>query len=123
MRAILLAGILLPLTVAAAHADGDPVKGRMQFGPCSSCHLTQESDETKIGPNLHNVFGRKAGTRPEYMYSDAVRASGVIWSEDTLRKWIKKPTDFIPGTKMPFPGYDKEDWVENVIAYLKDATK
>jgi cytochrome c len=64
------------------------------------------------------VYGRKAGSVPDYNYSAGVRASTVIWTEETLDQWLTGPRAFIPGAKMTFHLSQKTDR-DDVIAYLK----
>ncbi len=51
---------------------------------CAQCHNLEESEGNKIGPNLHGLFGRKTGQVEGFSYTDANKAKGVTWSEDTL---------------------------------------
>ena len=37
---------------------------------CRTCHTTKEGDN-RLGPNLHNIIGRKAGSLQNYGYSSA----------------------------------------------------
>ena len=59
-KALILASMLLPLSVAA-QAAGDPVVGKKQFAPCSACHTVEKGGAAKLGPNLHGVIGRDVG--------------------------------------------------------------
>lgn len=111
----------LPLTTALA--EGDAAVGKRQFAPCSACHTVEEGGPNKVGPNLFGVIGREAGAREDFAYSPALKNSGVVWTEDNLRAWIKKPMSFIKGTKMPFAGYASTAIQDNVIAYLKETTQ
>ncbi|HSM40924.1 MAG TPA: cytochrome c family protein, partial [Afifellaceae bacterium] len=114
-----LAAVLL---AAPAHADGDAAKGKKVFNKCKACH-NADSEKNKVGPHLVGLFGRKAGSLEDYSYSDAMASSDVVWSAETLATYLEKPKDFIPGTKMVFAGLKKEDQIEDVIAYLEEATK
>lgn len=82
---------------------------------CSACHAP---DHNMTGPMLAGVFGRKAGTAPNYPYSDALRQSKVVWGIDTLDKWLAGPQTFVPGAKMPIRVLDANAR-RDLIAYLR----
>jgi cytochrome c len=103
-------------------ASGDPKAGKVVFIQCAACH-SLEPDENKQGPSLAGIFGRKAGTVEDFNYSDANKNSGIVWDEAILRKYLPDPQSVVPGTKMAFPGLKDPKQVEDVIAYLKEATK
>jgi cytochrome c len=103
-------------------ASGDPKAGKVIFVQCAACH-SLEPDENKQGPRLAGIFGRKAGTVEDFNYSDANKNSGIVWDEATLRKYLPDPQAAVPGTKMAFPGLKDPKQVEDIIAYLKEATK
>ncbi len=44
---------------------------------------------------------------------------GLVWSAETLDKYLSNPAAMIPGNKMTFAGLKKEDDREDVIAYLE----
>jgi cytochrome c len=85
---------------------------------CAICHTT-EAGKNKIGPSLAGVVGRKAGTAPNFMYSNANKTSNVTWDEPTLETYLEAPTKFVPGTKMVFAGLKNPDDRKAVIAFLK----
>ena len=121
----------LPLTAVAAvllmllprspvlGADGDPTRGEQIYHRCQGCHSI---DANRVGPRHAGLFGRHAGSLDDYNYSDAMRASGVVWSETTLDQFLTAPRKFIPGTKMPFAGIPDAQERADLIAYLKRAT-
>jgi cytochrome c len=76
-----------------------------------------------VGPNLHGLFGRPAAAAPGYKYSDALKASGVVWDDGTLDRYLADPKGFVPKNKMAFPGLRNERERADVIAYLRQATK
>lgn len=82
---------------------------------CSDCHAI-DTDET--GPRHRGVFGRRAGSIPNYDYSRALRKSGVTWNAATLDSWLSDPETFIPGQNMDYR-VSKRAEREALIAYLQ----
>ncbi len=116
---IKLAGFAAVIAFASpAFADGDAAAGEKVFNKCKACH-TLEEGKNKVGPSLHGVFGRKAGSVDGFKYSKAMTDFGVTWDEGELKKFLADPKGVVPGTRMTFAGLKKEDEIENVIAYLK----
>jgi cytochrome c len=114
-------GIALIMT-ASAQAAGDERSGEQLFNQCKPCH-SLEPDKNGVGPTLHGLLGRKAGTVPGYNYSAAMKNSGVVWNEDTLKQYLADPRKFIPGDKMMFVGIKNQEELDDLIAYLKKATQ
>ena len=85
--------------------------------------ITFEAGKNKVGPSLHGIIGRKAGSIEGFSYSDAMKNSGLTWDEATLDTYLTNPKKEVPGNKMAFPGLPKEDDRQNVIAYLKEASQ
>lgn len=117
------AAVALAVLAAPAHADGNAEAGKRVFNKCRACHVIDNTGRHKIGPNLMGLFGRKAGTSKGFNYSKAMRESNVVWNEQTLEKYLKDPRKFIPHNRMAFVGLRSEKEREDVIAYLKQATK
>lgn len=109
--------VLLGLSNGAEAQDA--TAGEHVFLKCRACHQIGEGAHNSVGPVLNGVVGRKAGTYPDYNYSEANKNSGLTWDEATLKEYLKNPQAKVPGTKMTFPGLTKEADLENVIAYLK----
>lgn len=109
-------------SLPAPYNTADIENGKMKFGMCRSCHTIVPGGANLTGPNLHGVFGRKAGTLEGYNYSEAVKTAGFVWDGEHLDKWLAEPRTFLPGTKMSFAGLkDQKDRVD-LIAYLKVET-
>ena len=119
----ILAAVFAALALNAGNASAaDAAKGKKVYNKCKACHALK-AGKNKVGPTLHGLFGRKAATVPGFKYSKAMKASGVTWDEESLRAYLKKPRKFIKGTRMAFAGIKKEKQMDNLVAYLKEATK
>ena len=120
-------GIFMLLVVflavpVAAFASGNAKKGQRIFNRCKPCHSLVKG-QRRIGPSLHGLFGRTSGTLPGFNYSSAMKKAHIVWNAKTLDKYLTKPRKVVPGTRMAFPGLPKEEEREDLIAYLKEATK
>jgi cytochrome c len=117
--ALLVAALLCPSVVPAAFA-ADAAHGEEIYNSrCIACH---SPDANRVGPKHRGVLGRTAGTVPDFNYSKAVKSSGVVWTEETLDKWLTNPQAFIPGQRMTFRVADPADRAD-LIAYLKTLTQ
>ena len=112
-----------PLQVTAGAAEGDGSRGGQLFRKCVACHTVTADGGHKAGPSLHGLFGRTAGSRPDYPYSPALRQSHMVWTETTVAKLFEVgPQALVPGSKMPLQRMpDAADRAE-LIAYLKRVT-
>jgi len=118
-RNIALAVIAAAILATPALADGDAAKGKAVFARCAICHNVEKDGGNGVGPNLFGVYGRKAASVEGFNYSGPMKASGIVWNEDNLEKWISGPAKMVPGTKMAFAGISNKGQVEDVVAYLK----
>ncbi len=110
---------------ASAYAEGDPVHGAVVFNQCKICHQVGPTAKPGVGPVQNGVVGAKAGSRPGYSYSPAMKEAGekgIVWDEATLDKYLENPKAMVPGTKMAFAGLKNEKDRLDVIAYLKTQT-
>ena len=106
----------------AAYQSADLSDGEAKFAVCRSCHTLPEGGDDMTGPNLWGIFGRKAGTKPGFSYSDGLKAAGWTWDADHLDKWITNPHAELPDTKMTFVGMPNATDRRDVIAFLKVET-
>ncbi|WP_438852895.1 c-type cytochrome [Brevundimonas nasdae] len=109
-------------SLPAPYNEGDLENGRRAFARCRSCHTIGEGGPDMAGPNLYGVFGRKAGERPRYSYSNAMRTADFTWDAEKLDHWLQNPRTFLPGNKMTFPGLPDDKDRRDVIAFLKVET-
>jgi cytochrome c len=106
-------------SLPAPYNTADIKNGELKFAMCRSCHTIVPGGANLTGPNLHGVFGRKAGSLAGYKYSDAVSNAGFTWDAAHLDKWLAEPRTFLPGTKMSFAGLKEPKDRTDLIAYLK----
>jgi cytochrome c len=97
----------------------DAARGQTLYQGCEDCHSIDKND---VGPMHRGVVGRVAGTVAGYAYSPALKASGLVWTESNLDKWLTNPQDLVPGTKMFFKIDNPQDRAD-IIEFLKERAK
>ena len=97
----------------------EDVSGQQAFNnACRTCHMVKEGDN-RLGPNLHKVVGRKAGSLPDYRFSSAMKEAGFVWDEEKLDRFMASPDEVVPGNSMkPYGGLASSDDRKKIIAYL-----
>ena len=115
------AAYLLPSPSAlpqASQGAEDP-SGQQAFNnACRTCHMVREGDN-RLGPNLHKVVGRKAGSLPDYGFSSAMKEAGFVWDEEKLDRFIANPDEVVPGNSMkPYGGLASSDERKKIIGFL-----
>jgi cytochrome c len=85
---------------------------------CRTCHVMREGDN-RLGPNLHKIIGRKAGSLPDYNYSSAMKEAGFVWDKEKLDRFIANPDEVVSGNSMkPYNGLTSSDDRTKIIAFL-----
>ena len=102
----------------------DMPNGERQFmRKCSICHTLSKGSARRAGPSLYDVFGRKAGTVPDYTYSDTLNGSSIIWDDTTIDALFDVGPDlYIPGTKMPVQRITGARDRADLVTYLREET-
>jgi cytochrome c len=119
MTKVLIAAAILTIATAASALAQDVEKGQNSFRKCLPCHRIGPDAKNLVGPELNGIDGRKAGTVPNFNYSDANKNSGIVWNEETFKEYIKDPRAKVPGTKMTFAGIKNDQEINDLWAYLK----
>lgn len=117
-RSLLLA-LALAFQAGAACAAGDAAAGKAVFVRCASCHQVGPGAHSGFGPQLNAIFGRPAAADRDFRYSPALSNSKIVWSESSLRAFIKAPNQVVPGNKMRFYGIGDEQKITDLLAYLR----
>jgi len=99
--------------------------GERQFmRKCSICHALTPPPSRKAGPTLHGVFGRPAGSVPGYPYSPTLAQSDIVWTEEAIDALFDQgPDHYIPGSKMPMQRITAARDRDDLVAYLRRATR
>ncbi len=98
--------ISIPASAQMAIPKAKPVTGEKLFGQqCGACHATK-AGETRVGPSLAGIIGRKAASQRGYRYSPALRKSGLTWTRDNMDKWLTNSGTTVRGTIMIYSQAD-----------------
>jgi len=111
-------GNIFEIFASTSAAEGEKV-----FKKCAACHSISEGGGNKIGPALWGVLGRKVASVSDYKYSKAIIAYGKSWTFEEMDGFLKKPKDWIKGTKMSFAGLKDPKERAAVILYMNEKTK
>ena len=114
---------LVALGASAGWAQGKPPQteeGQLAFNnACRTCHTMREGDN-RLGPTLHGIVGRKAGSVEGFAFSPAMKNSGITWDEANLDKFIANPEAVVSGNGMkPFGGIADAGERTKIVNYLK----
>jgi cytochrome c len=110
----------VPVDIKALMAKANAEAGAAIIKKCISCHTFDNGGANKIGPNLWKVAGGPKAHNKGFAYSKAMETAGGVWDDESLFKFLHKPSKFIPGTKMSFVGLSKPEEIVDVIAFLKE---
>jgi len=104
----------LDARIAAANLK----RGQLLFLVCKGCHDLEAGVPHKVGPNLHGVVGRRAGTSGGFRYSEPLVQSGIVWTPETLDRFIRQPGAMVRGNGMAFAGIANDADRASLIAWM-----
>jgi len=111
---VLAAGV--PADAAASQGNVD--RGRLIYERCQACHSLERN---RSGPKHCGLLGRKAGGLEGYPYSAALSRSGIVWTEESLDRFLENPLKTVPGTRMGYAGVKDRQERADLIAFLAAA--
>ncbi|OED39409.1 hypothetical protein AB833_15920 [Chromatiales bacterium (ex Bugula neritina AB1)] len=104
------------------NALADVAKGEKLYRQCQGCHSIGPEAANGFGPQLNGVFERGPGGADKFDYSpafDRAVRQGMRWTDVSLDEFLKAPRNYIPDTRMAFPGVKNKEDRQEIIAYLK----
>lgn len=106
----------------SAQAEGDIVAGEKLFlRKCFGCHVVPAGAIAK-GPSLRGVVGRPVASVEGFAFSDGLKAfgaTGAVWDEATLDKFLADINVFVRGMRMTMTPISRDTDRADLIAFLK----
>jgi len=103
-----------------ALAAPDALRGETIYARCAACHALAFD---RAGPRHCGLFGRRAGSVPDFAYSAAMKQSTIVWDEKALDRFLAAPMKAIPGTTMTYDGVPDRLERADLIAYLRQVDR
>jgi cytochrome c len=111
-----------PEPIAAFLASATVEDGAQVARKCTSCHTFEPGGPNRVGPNLANIIGADKAHLDDFAYSGALQDMEGTWTYENLNRFLYKPRDYVPGTKMTFVGLRSPEDRAAIIAYLRSFT-
>ena len=86
---------------------------------CVVCHSFEEGGKVVYGPNLFGIAGQSAAAVEGFRYSEALKNSGLTWTDTNLIGFLANPEQFVDGTTARFPGLKSAKKRADILAYMK----
>ena len=120
MHRLVMAGTLALCAAAPAGAAPDVARGEQVYARCLACHAIAFD---RVGPRHCGLFGRLAGSVPDFSYSRAMKKSGITWNDKTLDRFLTNPLQMVPGSSMTYDGVANPQDRADLIGYLKQVNQ
>lgn len=109
-----------PEPIEALLAEADIVAGRtIAQRQCGACHTFEKGGRNGVGPNLYEIIGAGHAHIEGFNYSNALKGKEGPWTYEEMNKWLFKPRDYAPGTRMAYAGLSNTQQRANLIAFLR----
>ncbi len=105
--------------VSTLLADANPARGEQVAETCLNCHRSDAETGGYVGANFWGLIGRPVASHPAYTYSDAIRAVGTVWDFETLNRFVARPSEVAPGTRMVSAGIPDARDRADLIAWIR----
>lgn len=86
---------------------------------CNVCHTFEKGGKVVFGPNLYDMVGKPAASIEGFKYSDALKSSGLTWTDKNIVGFLANPEQFLPGTTARFPGLKSAKDKADILEYMK----
>jgi cytochrome c len=114
-----IAGPTGPEPILHLIAGADVARGEKLSKACAACHSFDQGGPNKVGPNLWGIVNAAKAHLDSFAYSEAMETFGGSWNYASLNKFLYKPKDYIPGTKMNYVGIKKPEDRAAMVAWLR----
>ena len=84
---------------------------------CMACHHFGETNPTHSAPSLSGIIGKKIGSDVNFNYSSELSSKKGVWTQESLKEYLRDPTAFAKGTVMPRLNLDDNE-ISKIIAKL-----
>lgn len=102
-------------------SGGNYISLNKKITKCLQCHAFTASNPSSPAPSLHKVFSRKIGSDNYKNYSKSLKKKFIlneVWGEKNLKKYLKNPQIFAPGSNKLDLGLDDSE-ISEIISLLK----
>ena len=76
---------ILALLSGIGRAAADVDAGKTAFRKCVLCHAIEAGKNSKVGPSLFGVVGRKSASLENFKYSEGMKKFDHVWDEALVR--------------------------------------
>ncbi|MFN7981799.1 MAG: c-type cytochrome [Vicinamibacterales bacterium] len=105
--------------VTTQASDGAKAGANVFESYCADCHSVKAS-KNKSGPTLFGVVGRRSASVDGYAYSEGMRQTDWVWTQDKLDAFITSPKGVVANTKMRYNGLSNQQARTDLLTFLAE---